>query len=71
MPFGAFAGSAALSVTAHVSVAPGALGSAPQLTALTPAPGVTLLAVMPDGSASDTVALVPLGVPPLLPSRMV
>src|SRR5487761_2027912 len=65
------AGIGALSVTAQVRLAPAALGSVPQLTALTPVPAVTELATTPAGSASATVSAVPLAVPPLLPSPIV
>lgn len=64
-------GKPAVSVSVHVSVAPAALGSAPQLTTLTPAPGATAVATTPAGNLSDTVALVPLAVPPLLPRPIV
>ena len=56
-----------LRVTLQLNKAPAAEGKVPQLTALTPLPAVTAVAITPAGSCSFRVALVPLVRPPLLP----
>ena len=67
VPAGADETSALDKVTLQLSKAPAADGKEPQLTALTPVPGVTAVATTPAGNCSEMRADVPEAEPPEFP----